>query len=225
MTFHCHSRASANLGFRGLVLLALVPACAGMTSAAEPCCGPITSAGEHLARFLDHSDVTQRWLSGSHVDWRTGERDRPEPGGPDAKTHCSAFVGAMADKLGVYVLRPPEHQQQLLANAQIRWLREQGAAAGWRGLASYVEAQAAANRGELVLEAVENPNPHKPGHIAIVRPSDKTRAELDRDGPQETQAGEVNAISITTAEGFRHHHGAWEPDGAGTLRYYAHTLP
>lgn len=194
------------------------PACA------EPCCGPITPAGERLSHFLDQSDVTQLWQSGWHVDWLTGEKDRPEPGGPEAKTHCSAFVAAMADKLGIYVLRPPDHKQALLANAQMRWLRELGATRGWRELASYVEAQSAANQGELVLEAVENPDPHRPGHIAIVRPSEKTRAELDRDGPQETQAGEQNALSTSTVVGFRHHRDAWLPDGAGTIRYYAHTV-
>lgn len=164
------------------------------------------------------------WLAGWHVDWRTGEKDRATPGGPEAKTHCSAFVAAMAERIGAYVLRPPEHRQELLANAQMRWLREHGTAYGWRSLPSDVAAQTAANRGELVLEAFENPNPHKPGHIAIVRPSEKTRAELDREGPQETQAGTQNAISIATAAGFRGHSGAWQPDGTGGLRYYAHMV-
>jgi hypothetical protein len=110
----------------------------------------------------------------------------------------------------------------LLANAQMRWLRDHGAGSGWRVLDSQQEAQGAANRGELVLEAFENPEPRKPGHIAIVRPSDKNLAQIDRDGPQVTQAGEQNALSITTAVGFRHHRGAWTPGGGGTLRYYAH---
>jgi hypothetical protein len=191
---------------------------------AQPCCGPITAAGERLERFLDASEVTQRWLAGWHVDWRSGEKDRAEPGGLEAKTHCSAFVAAMTDRLGVYVLRPPQHRQELLANAQMRWLRDHGAEHGWRPLASYVAAQEAANRGELVLEAFENPDSHKPGHIAIVRPSEKTRLELDKAGPQETQAGEQNALSTTTALGFRHHPGAWLPDGTGGIRYYAHPV-
>ena len=67
-----------------------------------------------------------------------------------------------------------------------------------------------------------NPDPRKPGHIAIVRPSEKGLARIDRDGPQETQAGEYNALSVTTASGFRHHPGAWTPDGGGTLRYFVH---
>jgi len=191
---------------------------------AEPCCGAITQQGRELARFLDGSGVDHLWVAGRHVDWRTGQVNRKDSAGPDAATHCSAFAAAMAERLHVYLLRPPEHKQSLLANAQMGWLRDDGAAEGWRPLASPVAAQTAANRGELVLEAFENPNPHKPGHVAIVQPSEKTSAELDRDGPEETQAGERNALSITTAAGFRHHPGAWLPGGGGTLRYYAHVV-
>lgn len=191
---------------------------------AQPCCGPITPAGERLARMLDDSGVMTHWLAGWHVDWRTGEQDRATPGGAEAKTHCSAFAAAMSERLGAYVLRPPEHRQELLANAQMRWLRDRGTEYGWRALASDVAAQEAANRGELVLAAFENPNPRKPGHIAIVRPSEKTRVQLDTEGPQETQAGTHNAISTTTAAGFRSHRGAWQPGGTGGLRYYVHMV-
>src|SRR4051794_39509116 len=125
---------------------------------AETCCGPIQPAGRILAAFLDRSGVDHLWLAGWHVDWRTGEKDRDTPGGPDAATHCSAFVAAMADRLGIYLLRPPAHAQQLLANAQMRWLRENGAAYGWRKLPSYVQAQEAANGGAFVLGAFENPD-------------------------------------------------------------------
>jgi hypothetical protein len=203
-------------------LIALVAA--PVAGRAEPCCGPITPQGRQLERFLDGSGVDHLWLAGWHIDWGTGAADRQEPGGREAKTHCSAFVAAMAERLGIYVLRPSEHSQELLANAQMRWLRDHGAEHGWRVLDSHVAAQATANHGELVLEAFENPDPHEPGHIAIVRPSDKTLSEIDRDGPQETQAGEQNARSITTVSGFSHHRGAWHPAGSGTLRYYAHRV-
>lgn len=209
---------------RECVALALMLGLSAVAGHAATCCGPISPAGERLVHFLDDGDVMHRWLAGWHIDWRTGEKDRSESGGPAAKTHCSAFVAAMTERLGIYVLRPPQHRQELLANAQMRWLRDHGAEHGWRALGSYVEAQSAANDGKLVLEAFENPDRHKPGHIAIVRPTEKTRAELDRDGPQETQAGERNAISTTTAAGFRHHRGAWMPMGTGALRYYAHTV-
>jgi hypothetical protein len=203
-----------------LLALALAP----FAAHGQPCCGPITAQGHQLERFLDDSGVDHLWLAGWHVDWRTGERDHAEPGGAAAKSHCSAFAAAMAERLRIYVLRPPEHRQELLANAQMRWLRDHGAEQGWRALGTQVDAQAAANRGELVLEAFENRDPHKPGHIAIVRPSEKSLIEVARDGPQETQAGEQNALSVTTAVGFRHHPGAWKPGGDGGLRYYAHAV-
>jgi hypothetical protein len=75
-----------------------------------------------------------------------------------------------------------------------------------------------------VQEAFEDPDPHKPGNIAIVRPSDKALCDLDRDGPQETRAGDQDSRSITTASGSRHHRGASIPRGGGTLRNCAHTV-
>jgi hypothetical protein len=206
------------------ILAVLLMLAVTATARAQPCCGPITPAGDKLARFLDDSDVMRLWLAGTHVIWQTGEPDPERPGGTGTATHCSAFAAAMAMRLDIYVLRPPEHGQTLLANAQMHWLLDHGVEHAWRTLASYVGAQKAANRGELVLEAFENPNPTKPGHIAIVRPSEMSRAELDRDGPLETQAGSTNALSTTTAEGFVHHPGAWLPGGTGAIRYYAHTV-
>jgi hypothetical protein len=188
---------------------------------ADPCCGPITPAGQRLARFLDGTGVDHRWLAGHHVDWLTGVATF---GTSEKATHCSAFVAAAADRLGVYVLRPPDHSEDLLANAQLRWLRDAPTGSGWRSLPDPVAAQAAANRGDLVLEAFENPNPRRPGHIAIVRPSEQSRADLDRDGPRETQAGETNALDTFTAQGFRHHPGAWVPEGQGGIRYYVHAI-
>jgi hypothetical protein len=203
----------------GLVM-ALALAGVGVAQA-QPCCGPITPAGERLARFLDATGVDHRWLAGHHVDWLTGQATL----GTRAKaTHCSAFVAAAAARLDVYVLRPPDHSEDLLANAQLRWLRDAPAASGWRSLPDPVAAQAAANRGDLVVEAFENPNPHRPGHIAIVRPSEQSRTDLDRDGPRETQAGETNALDTFTALGFRHHRGAWVAGGQGGILYYGHTI-
>jgi len=208
------------------VVLALVLAIAmtlGPAGAAraEPCCGKITPAGERLARFLDGTGVDHLWLAKYKVDWSTGEA---LVGAAPKATHCSAFVAAMSVRLGIYVLRPPEHTTELLANAQLGWLRDAGAGSGWRSLPDPVAAQAAANRGELVLEAFENPNPVRPGHIAIVRPSEQSRDALERDGPRETQAGATNALDISTREGFRHHPGAWVPEGRGDIRYYAHAI-
>jgi len=205
-------------------LLLVVASSLGSTAAAPDagsCCGPITPQARNLERKLDASGVDHLWLPGHHVDWRTGEpNSNAEDNGYGNKSHCSAFAASVADSLGVPLLRPPQHSQILLANAQVRWLDgPQAARDGWRRVDGMREAQALANRGRFVVVTYKNPDPHKPGHIAIVRPSAKSLDELERDGPQVIQAGSENALSTTLRTGFRHHRGAW-PDG---VSYYEYT--
>ncbi len=215
-------RRFCNWRLAGLLVLLVLVSVGGAAARAQPCCGPITAEGERLAAYLDATGVDHLWLAGWHVDWRTGAADRPEPGGPEARTHCSAFVAAVAERLGAYILRPPEHPQSLLANAQMGWLGRDGGQSGWQPVAD--AAQHLANTGMLVVAAFQNPDSHRPGHIAVIRPSLKTAAELAGEGPQETQAGAMNALSTTIASGFRRHRGAWDPDGTGAIRYYAHAV-
>jgi hypothetical protein len=210
------------IGIAAATLLAGMPA--GLASE-QTCCGPITPDGRKLAALLDASGVDHLWLKAQHVIWQTGEPDPARPGGTNHNTHCSVFAAAMAQRVGVYLLRPPEHNQSLLANAQMAWLEgDAGREGGWQPVDTVRDAQAAANRGELVVAVYENPDPHRPGHIAVLRPSEKTMEELDRDGAQEAQAGAVNAVSTAIADGFRHHRGAWEPGGTGTIRFFAHPV-
>lgn len=110
----------------GVVLaLAMAIGLAG-TAPAQSCCGPITPAGQRLARFLDGTGVDHLWIIGNRVNWETGEAIAA--GTKPTTTHCSAFAAAAGERLGVYVLRPPQHGQILLANAQLGWLRDAGAA-------------------------------------------------------------------------------------------------
>ena len=104
------------------------------------------------------------------------------------------------------------------------WLARQARSYGWHPVGDALSAQQLANTGALVVAAFANPDPDRPGHIAAIRPSLKTAIELIADGPQETQAGETNALSTTIAAGFRHHRGAWQPGGGGAIRYYAHAV-
>ena len=104
------------------------------------------------------------------------------------------------------------------------WLGEAGADFGWQPVADAADAQRLANTGMLVVAAFANPDRHRPGHIAVIRPSLKTAAEFAAEGPQETQAGATNALSTTVATGFRHHPGAWLAGGGGAIRYYAHGI-
>lgn len=205
------------LGLNGYVGPGLVWAQAGA------CCGPIATAGVQLSDRLDAMGVETLWLNHQHVNWESGEPDQGETyRGPGVHTHCSAFVAAASKRLGVYVLRPPEHGQILLANAQAEWLAgEAGRRAGWRALDGMQEAQRLANEGNLALAVFQSPDAHRPGHVAIVRPSKRSLATLEQDGPELISAGVHNHNRVNTRVGFAYHPGAF-PDA---IRYYSHRLP
>ena len=174
-----------------------------------------------LSQFLDDTGVEQLWPAGQHVDWETGIPDGKPISDKSKHTHCSAFVASVAKRLGVYILRPPEHSARLLANAQYDWLMDAGNAEGWRELDNGLQAQRYANRGSLVVAAYRNHHDDKPGHIAIVRPSDKSAEAIEQEGPQITQAGNINYLSTTLKQGFAGHPAAWKKH---EVRYFTHAL-
>ena len=181
----------------------------------------ITSAGHKLAAALDAMNVEQLWLSKHIVNWKTGEPLNKAVTDGKAHTHCSAFVAAACMRQGIYILRPPEHSTVLLANAQFDWLSKEGNDKGWKPVKTAIEAQHLANKGFLVVAAYKDSDSKKSGHIAIVRPSTKSRQEIKEEGPQIIQAGMTNANSISLKEGFKHHPMAWK---GGAFRYFAHEL-
>ena len=181
----------------------------------------ITPAGRQLTTFLDSMHVDQLWLPGRQVDWRTGEPNGKVYSNATSHTHCSAFAAATAEKAGIYLLHPPEHSAVLLANAQQDWLCGAGTNEGWQRVKSPIEAQQLANQGWLVVVTCKNPDPKRPGHIAIVRPSTKSDDLLLAQGPDIIQAGAQNSNSTTTQEGFKRHPGAFEN---GQLLYFSHAL-
>lgn len=182
---------------------------------------PISADAEQLAQRIDSLEVENHWPAGEHVKWETGVPDgRPEKTA-GKHTHCSAFVAAAAKNLGIYILRPPEHGQILLANAQYDWLGSEGAAVGWKPLTDALEAQSYANRGWLVVATYKNHHDDKPGHIAIVRPSTKGAAAIRAEGPQITQAGGTNYRSVALSVGFVGHPAAW---GKHEVRFFAHPV-
>jgi len=183
---------------------------------------PISPTAQRVAEVLDSMQVESHWSAGVHVNWRTGDPDGGDGTLHGRHTHCSAFVAAAAEKLGIYILRPPQHPQELLANAQNEWLATDGRAQGWRPLPGPVEAQEAANQGMFVVASYHNRHDDKPGHIAIVRPGNKSVQQLQAEGPDVIQAGTVNSASITLAAGFAGHPHAW---GDQEVQFYAHTTP
>ena len=72
----------------------------------------ISPAGLKLATELDAMHVDQLWLPGLSVNWRTGKPTEKLVLHPKEETHCSAFAAAAAEKLGVYLLRPPRPRNE-----------------------------------------------------------------------------------------------------------------
>jgi hypothetical protein len=209
-----------------IVFLVAAPFPALAQTQAAPCCGPITPQGERLRALLDASGVDHLWRAGYLVDWQTGvETGTDGTASMRHHTHCSAFAAAMSVRLGVYLLRPPEHGQTLLANGQVHWLETAAAEAqGWRRLTDLVTVQTRANHGDFIVALVENPNNALPGHVTIVRPSEIGAEELEQRGPLITQAGTINYRSAHLDIGMRHHEGAWLPGSKGAVRFYAHAV-
>ena len=209
------SRRSILLGLTALALTsARVPSFAADAT--------LSPKGRALALFLDTLGVESKWIAGAHIDWKTGLPDGKPENMPGNHTHCSAFVASAAKQLGVYILRPPEHGQVLLANAQSEWLSgDAGQTQGWQPIVSPADAQAAANQGMLVVASYHNHHDDKPGHIAIVRPSDRSAQALAQSGPEIIQAGSTNLRDASLKQGFAGHPAAW---GKGEVRYYAHVI-
>ena len=181
----------------------------------------ITPQARWLAHELDSMGVETKWIAGAHVDWESGLPDGVAEKLPGRHTHCSGFVASATEKLGVYILRPPEHGQVLLANAQNEWLAQEGRAQGWHRLDGPAEAQDAANRGLLVVASYHNHYSDKSGHIAIVRPGDKSAEKIRSEGPDVIEAATVNKTSISVKAGFAGHVFAWNND---EIDYYAHAV-
>jgi hypothetical protein len=203
------------LSFVALLFIAALP-----LSADE-----ISPAGKKLAAFLDSMNVEQCWLAGVHVDWKTGEPDGKPVSATGHHTHCSAFAAAACERLHIYLLRPPEHGQLLLANAQYDWLSAKGTSEGWSPVKTQIEAQRFANRGKIVVAVLKNSDNKLPGHIAIVRPADKSEALIKTEGPEVTQAGLHNHNSATLKEGFSAHPGAFEKNEIIFFEHAVEKLP
>jgi hypothetical protein len=195
---------------------------AGLSLTGSVAATEINPQAERLAAAIDQLDVEHHWPAGMHVSWTTGIPDGRPESGSGKHTHCSAFVAAAAKRVGIYILRPPEHQQLLLANAQYDWLASgAGASQGWEPVPNAAIAQDKANHGWFVVAAYRNHHDNKPGHIAIVRPSGKGPTALLQDGPQITQAGSTNYRSTTLREGFAGHPAAWAHN---EVLYFAHAV-
>jgi hypothetical protein len=177
--------------------------------------------GRALKEFYLSLHVEDLWLSGQHVNWQTGEPDDPSAE-QDIHTHCSAFVAAACAKKNIYILRPPDHSIQLLANAQYEWLQsDEAKKMGWVKIDSsgvYEKSQVLANKGYFVVAACKNKNPKLPGHITLVRPAEITADQLAESGPMMISAGTHNFNYISLKSAFGSHISGWPEEEV--LFYY-----
>jgi hypothetical protein len=173
---------------------------------------PENKDGHALKEFYLSLHVEDLWLSGQHVNWQTGAPDDPSAE-QDIHTHCSAFVAAACAKKNVYILRPPDHSIQSLANAQYDWLQsDEARKMGWIRLESagaYEKSQVLANKGYIVVATCKNKNPKLPGHIALVRPAEITTDQLTESGPMLISAGTHNFNYISLKSAFGSHISGW----------------
>ena len=173
---------------------------------------PLSASGEKLCDFYLKMDVEANWLSGHHVVWDTGQPDMPQSIHGN-KTHCSAFAAAACKKAGVYLLCPPQHGQVLLANAQYKWLQTGEALAnGWQELkdtSRYQDAQQSANNGSIVIAIYQNTDSSKPGHTALIMPTERSLALLQNEGPECIMAGIHNHNYISLKNAFSNHIQSW----------------
>lgn len=181
----------------------------------------ITPEGQSLSVFLDSLRVEELWQASRRVNWLTGEPKTGILNDDKPHTHCSAFVAAVAYQLDIYILRPPDHSETLLANAQFDWLGQEGKLEGWLELESGLKAQAFANRGFLVVAVYKSRKENASGHIVIVRPEHKDEELILKEGPQIIQAGLKNYRSTSLYEGFKQHPPAFKP---GKIRFFAHAV-
>ena len=179
----------------------------------------VSDSGAALRKYYQSLDVEHLWLRGHHINWETGIPDSSTTQ-HNIKTHCSVFVAAALKRKNIYILRPPDHSQTLLANAQYDWLRTRTAErTGWYELSGnsvadvYDSAQIYANEGFVVAAVFQNSDERKSGHIALVMPGEVSSEMLDEEGPLLIMAGHKNSENIYLKEGFEKHISQWpEPD-------------
>lgn len=161
------------------------------------------SGAAMLSSLLDSLKVENYWSIDTNVNWLTGA-EGPLSSGPNqtigAETHCSAFAAAVADLMGIYILRQPEASDLNLANHQAMWLATN--TMGWTNVPTAVEAQHLANAGNLVVASYLNPDTNVSGHIAVLRPSNRTDVDVNLLGPEECQSGSTNYNDTVLTTGF-----------------------
>ena len=124
-------------------------------------------------------------------------------------SHCSCLVVKICNEMGVKILQPPEVPQKHLADKQLKWLnREEGRKHGWIKITeSSPERQQIANdlseKGHVVITGIRI-TPNTNGHIAVVRPSQRPKLNIDAYGPDVITSSRPNSYAESVYEDFKH---------------------
>jgi hypothetical protein len=198
---------------RSFSVVAVIVAVLASGAAHAESIGPITPKARKMVGLLGSMGVERKWQPHVRVDWATG-LPTGEQSPAYRGTHCAGFVDAVALKLGIDTGAPQDRLINPSANRQEGFLRS--GSGGWQSLPDAVAAQAAANRGEFVVAVLQD---SPSGHAAVVRPANKSEAQVRSEGPQVTQAGGHNFASAPAAVGFSFHR-----SGLTRVEYYAHAV-
>ena len=164
-----------------------------------------------LIHTLNSMDLMRGWEPGYNVKCDTGERVKTKST-TVSSSHCSCFVYAVCKKMNIKLIGTPEYSQYHLAHNQINWLKtEEAHKHGWRQIngslkEKYLISQEKANNGVLVI-AGTNQDKEIRGHIAIVRPSNKSYFFIINEGPQVISSSYVNTYSSSLKEDFLYYKG------------------
>ena len=171
---------------------------------------PISAKAKWIEAQLDQMDVKDKWIAGTHIDWRTGVPDG-QPESADRPPHpLQRLRRRRRGKIRRLPAAPAGAPAILAGERPERMAAHRGRGEGWQSLPDGAAAQNAANRGLLVVASYHNRNDDKPGHIAIVLPGMKNAALLASEGPDVMQAGTVNSARTSLRDGFSGHPGSFE---------------
>ncbi|HJD55361.1 MAG TPA: hypothetical protein LFW21_01655 [Rickettsia endosymbiont of Pyrocoelia pectoralis] len=144
-------------------------------------CVNITALGENISEtakknleVINSLNVQEKWQKGNVINCKTGETLSEETAKYDSPklkrlTHCSCFVYAAANALGLPNKSLPPHPEDnefipALSNKQVEWYETEGSKNGWSYIknkdrdSNFVQAQKFANQGYLVVATYKNSN-------------------------------------------------------------------
>lgn len=188
---------------------------------------------EHMTkmeRVLVDFNLDSQWSAGYNVECGTGAA-RPDKSTTVKTSHCSCFIYALCDTLGLYIPAPPEFQQFHLADRQLDWLGSgDGIKHGWTKIDeavpnNYISAQKKANAGHIVIAGMTQDD-RVNGHVGVVRPYRNVDYDvIARRGPIVMASSSPNTYASYLDDEFRLNDKRFAHIAGRIAFYYNETVP